>query len=411
MGLKIALFDYMVTPTNPAGGCHFRILQGLSDEHEFTVFAIQFENPAPDRIRWIRIPAPTRPLALVFLVYHILAPIYYLAYRFGRGQGFDLVQTIEGYISFGDVAYSHFGHRSFLRYHWKGSRRRGMRGVLRWLDHALRALVEPLVYRRISSVVVPSKGLQQELVHEFPRLQSCIHVIPNPVDIERMRRPASFDRIGLRASLGVVDDEILLVFVALGHFERKGLPELLTALATLKQSAPKLLIVGGETDLVASYHAYVGRLGLDKLVTLIGMQRDVRPYLWAADAFVFPSFYETFSLVTFEAAAAGLPPLVTQLHGVEEFLRDGENGILLETSARSIAAGIRRLVAMSRGELEKMGRQAQLGSQRYATSYFVDAWRCFYQAEIEKRQRPDSQEISDPEALSRASQRAGHASA
>jgi glycosyltransferase involved in cell wall biosynthesis len=42
--------------------------------------------------------------------------------------------------------------------------------------------------------------------------------------------------------------------------------------------------------------------------------------------FAFPTAYETFSLAGFEAAA-GLPLIVTPVHGIAEFLRDGRNGI------------------------------------------------------------------------------------
>ncbi len=48
-----------------------------------------------------------------------------------------------------------------------------------------------------------------------------------------------------------------------------------------------------------------------------------------ADAFVLPSSYETFSLVTFEAAASALPVLATPVNGVRELIEDGHNGFLI----------------------------------------------------------------------------------
>jgi hypothetical protein len=48
--MRIAVFDYKVVPTNPIGSCHLRMLQGLCREHEFTVFAVEFENSCPERI-------------------------------------------------------------------------------------------------------------------------------------------------------------------------------------------------------------------------------------------------------------------------------------------------------------------------------------------------------------------------
>ena len=57
--------------------------------------------------------------------------------------------------------------------------------------------------------------------------------------------------------------------------------------------------------------------------------RDVRLVYALADAFVLPSSYETFSLVTFEAAASGLPVLATPVSGVRELIKDGRNGFLI----------------------------------------------------------------------------------
>src|SRR5919204_507405 len=140
--------------------------------------------------------------------------------------------------------------------------------------------------------------------------------------------------------------DCVLLFSALGHFERKGLPLLLDALGALRNPALKLVVVGGEADLVAAYRARTVRAGLDRQVKFIGLQRDVRPYLWAADAFVFPSAYEAFSLVAFEAAAAGVVLIATPVNGVREFLRDGDNGILVERSVGGMIDGIRRFQAL-----------------------------------------------------------------
>src|SRR5687767_8524704 len=92
---KIAVFDYRVKPTNPIGGCHRRMMEGLSGDHEFTVFAVEFDNPAPDCIHFQRVPVPKRPLALLYLSYHLVAPICYLLYRLRGGARFDVIQSVE----------------------------------------------------------------------------------------------------------------------------------------------------------------------------------------------------------------------------------------------------------------------------------------------------------------------------
>ena len=93
--LHIAIFDYKITRNNPIGSCHLAMLRALAAEHEFTVFAVEFENPCPEKIQFVRVPSPMRPLALLFVVYHFMAPFCYLLYRLRGGAKFDFVQALR----------------------------------------------------------------------------------------------------------------------------------------------------------------------------------------------------------------------------------------------------------------------------------------------------------------------------
>jgi hypothetical protein len=53
--MRIAVFDYRVLRTNPVGSCHRALLQALCHGHDFTVFAVQFDNPCPERINRVRV--------------------------------------------------------------------------------------------------------------------------------------------------------------------------------------------------------------------------------------------------------------------------------------------------------------------------------------------------------------------
>lgn len=375
---RIAIFDYRVTATNPIGSCHLKLVGGLCDEHQFTVFAAEFDNPCPDRIRWVRVPVPMRPLALLFVSYHVMAPLMLLLHRLGGASRFDLVQVVESNLSFGDVAYVHFCHRAYLQWHWRTSGPAGLRGLLRWIDHRLHALIEPLTYRRARRVVAPSPGLVHELATFYRPTASKTRVVPNPIDADALRRPADFDARSLRDNLGLGTTDLLLVFSALGQFERKGLPLLLEAIRELRDHALKLVVLGGEADLVAAYRASTLRAGIERQVTFVGLQRDVKPYLWAADAFVFPSAYEAFSLVAFEAAAAGLLLIATPVNGVREFMRDQENGILIERTVPGVMNGIEWFRALSREERQRIASRAQTEVQAFGPGRFTNAWRQVY---------------------------------
>ena len=381
--MRIAIFDYKTTQNNPTGSCHLRMLRELCEEHEFTVFSVEFENPNSRRIHWVKVPIPARPLALLFVGFHIVAPICYWAYRLsGRGRAFDLVQTVESNVCFGDIVYSHFCHRAYLSRHWRLTRSSwNLRSWLGWLDHKLHSILEVPVYKRVALIVAPSSGLARELRAEYPFTDSKIRLLANPVEIDRMQKSAGFECSAFRRDHGLAPDDIVLVFSALGHFERKGLPLLLEALRMAPQPGVKVAVVGGNSDLIDVYRARARKLGLGNRVLFTGMQRDVRPWLWTSDALIFPTEYEVFSLALLEAAAAGLPLIVTAVNGAEEFVVDGENGILIERTPRGIADGITRFLRLSPEARKNMGECARRDVRRYSVENFVAGWRALYEAE------------------------------
>jgi glycosyltransferase involved in cell wall biosynthesis len=342
------------------------------------VFSVEFENPCSEHIRWVRVPAVKRPLVLLFLTFHLMASVCYLWHRLRHGVRFDCVQAIESNILFGDIAYSHFCHRAFLKDHWKEAGAPGLRGALRWLDHWLHARLEPWTYRRVAQIVAPSRGLVRELTTAYPSTSAKIRLLANSVDLQSLRRPEKFDRERFREDAGIGREDVVLAFVALGQYERKGLPILLEALATVQDSMLKVVVVGGAAGAASAFRERADRIGLNGNVTFIETQKDVRPYLWSADALALPSHYEVFPLVALEGAAAGLPLLVTRLNGVEEFLKDGENGLLMRGDVPAMSACIARFAGMSPSQRSAMGRQAQKDVEQYDVSRFVAAWAKLY---------------------------------
>jgi glycosyltransferase involved in cell wall biosynthesis len=378
--VRIAIFDYRVSPSNPIGGCHRHLMLELCEEHDFVVFAPEFDNPRPDRIRHIPIKVPLRPLALLFVAFHLAAWRAWRRYRRSGGLPVDLIQSVESNRLGTDVIYSHFFHRAYLRA--SGGFSPGMllafRPFLRWLDHRLHAWLEPAVYRTANYVVVPSAGLARELMHEFPALAGKVTVIPNPIDVEALKPPSDFDRYASRKELGFVEGDCVLVFTALGHFERKGLPLVLNAMRDSGRTDLKLLVVGGEPSLVRNYALRAAELGIGGQVVFVGRQAQVRKFLWLADAFIFPSAYETFSLSTYEAAAAGLPLIVTHLHGVEDFARNSENALIIDRTVTAVRTALDELLSLAFDRRQKMGRSAQDAVSDFTIARFAAAWRSFY---------------------------------
>jgi glycosyltransferase involved in cell wall biosynthesis len=226
-------------------------------------------------------------------------------------------------------------------------------------------------------LIVPSAELSAELQEEYGIEPQRIRVVPNPVEAASFDTPAGFSRAAKRSQLGASPEDTLAVFVALGHFERKGLPELLEAMTSTNPKV-RLAVVGGRKDLVGAYRTRADRLGLSSRVSFVGMQQDVRPYLWAADAFVSASSYETFSLALHQAAAAHLPLVVTPLAGAASFFRDGVHGLGITREPDNIADALTKIADMGPAARERLGANARRAVEGLDVARFASTWRAIY---------------------------------
>ena len=134
-----------------------------------------------------------------------------------------------------------------------------------------------------------------------------------------------------RRRLGIEADEFAFVFI--GRIVKdKGMDELAEAMNRLLRMNKrcKLMLVGWferEQGSITEEHENFFRN--NDSVSYVGYKKDVRPYLAAADALVFPSYREGFPRVVLEAGSMGLPSIVTDINGCNEIIVEGENGVII----------------------------------------------------------------------------------
>jgi glycosyltransferase involved in cell wall biosynthesis len=148
--------------------------------------------------------------------------------------------------------------------------------------------------------------------------------------------------------------------------EGKGLAELIDAHARLDA---ELYLVGAGT-LTADLRERVRRLGTTDRVTFTGgIEHERLPgYYAAADVFCLPSHHESLGIVNIEAMATGVPVVSTRIDAIEEYLDDGENGLLVSPGdTDELAAALGRLI----GDPALRDRLGQAG-RRTAESYSWD---------------------------------------
>lgn len=130
-----------------------------------------------------------------------------------------------------------------------------------------------------------------------------------------------------------IRDKTYFTFCFVGRLVRdKGVNELVKAFDRLSKLKPniRLLLVGGEeTSLDPLSIETIKILTNNNRIINFGFQFDVRPFLTASDAFVFPSYREGFPNVVLEAGALGLPAIVTDINGCNEIIISRENGEMI----------------------------------------------------------------------------------
>lgn len=245
--------------------------------------------------------------------------------------------------------------------------------------HAWVGLRDRLMLRgqRARHYVAVSRRVVDELVdhHGVPR--DRITVIPNGTDLDRYTPDGPVAK--LRDMFAIPADSRILMFA--GHeFDRKGLAHLIEALSHPGCLSAHVVVVGAGD--AAAYARLAEGKGTANRVHFTGPRNDLPALYRAADAFVFPSAYETFSLVCMEAMACGLPLFATRVGGIEDYLVDGQNGFAIERNGAAIAATLAPILG-DPVRLAQLGRGARATSIDYSWpevarryhNLLLDVWR------------------------------------
>jgi glycosyltransferase involved in cell wall biosynthesis len=155
-------------------------------------------------------------------------------------------------------------------------------------------------------------------------------------------------------------------FLYVGRFDpEKNLTRLVDAFAQYVKRTEdpwSLVLVGageGRRDLLE----HIDKLELAHLVTVhpFAQANQLIGYYGLAGCFVLPSCSEPWGLVVNEAAAVGLPLLVSNYCGcVPELLQEGANGYLFDpTDERQIAVGLERMAALPLSIRAEMGERSR----------------------------------------------------
>src|SRR5438105_1910614 len=108
MSLKITLVAHEI---GPSGGMELQLrtlVAGLLNRgHSVTVIARKCSVPQHDRLRWVRVPGPSRPFLLAYLWFFLFGSIYTWRHRRGLLHTTGAIVTNRA-----DIAAVHYCHHA-----------------------------------------------------------------------------------------------------------------------------------------------------------------------------------------------------------------------------------------------------------------------------------------------------------
>lgn len=216
-----------------------------------------------------------------------------------------------------------------------------------------RLVVGRTFYREFAAIVCQSTLMKQDLEVAFRLDPRKLHVISNPVDLNRIARLADSP-----PDLGYLPVQAKHV-VAAGRLDQaKDFGLLLDAIAACQDPRIHLSILGSGGQLLV-LEQKARELGIAARVHFLGYVENPFPYFRSALCLVISSRYEGMPNVALEALACGTPVVAfARVNGLDDLV-DKCRGITLvaERSASSLAA------ALDHAVLEEADRKADVTSQ------------------------------------------------
>lgn len=173
-------------------------------------------------------------------------------------------------------------------------------------------------------------------------------------------------RQSLRKHLDISDNDYLFVFI--GRIVKdKGMKELVGSLKALsddktlvdKIKCPKVLLVGTFEDGDPLDPEDENFLKTSENVRFVGWQTDVRPFIFAADALIFPSYREGFPNAPMQAGAMEIPSIVTDINGCNEIIKDGLNGKIIQPRNTAALTNAMKWLLTHEEEGRRMAKNAR----------------------------------------------------
>jgi len=238
--------------------------------------------------------------------------------------------------------------------------------------------IKLFLLRQFSAILAISEALAQEYLQSGFN-ESKVFVLPNCLDADLFHPTSeSSEKQQLRKKFGLSENLFICLFVG-SIIERKGVDLLLKSFIYLSNEYSDLFLwlIGPSTrsdnpSLDQNYVNYLQQSLLQEhlsdRVLISGLIQDRQLMAEAyrtADIFIFPSRIEGLPNVVLEAMASGLPVIVSDLPGLRNIARFGENALVVPIGDQEGLVNAVKLLIRD----PELGKKIQISARRYILNH------------------------------------------
>jgi len=368
--MDIAFFVPRCTTDNSHGLYVIALALRLAKKHRVEIYSGAFAPAVQQNVACHLLPVADRPAPMRLATLWTTAKVVT-----SMRKRFSIVHVQGADAAVGNVVTAHYCNAAYA------AEPSGAHSWTRRLNVALGSRLEHYCFSKPSTkrIIAVSKGLQDQIVEHYRVDPTRVSVIHHGIDTVRFAPSSKVARRSAREGFGLRESDFVSLFVG-GDYRRKGLPALLKAIGTLDGNA-KLLAVGIEPD--QPLRRLLQQDDLEHRVIFVGRTDDMLSCYAAADCFVLPTRYDTFSLATLEAMACGLPVIVSRAAGVSEILTDGIDSVILDRpeDCDALATQLARLAA-DESLRAGLGERARRMAERHSWDHVVAQTEAVYREAI-----------------------------
>lgn len=231
-------------------------------------------------------------------------------------------------------------------------------------DRYLNILI-PILYSStyVDKIITIADHIKEILKEYYGINNNKIKTIYNGIDLNDINRLKE-EEIKEERYRTILNDKSFIKFITMGRLiPIKGHRYLINAFAEFKKENPKSkLFILGEGPLKKSLTQLAKNKQVLDDIFFLGLQSNPYKFLCKSDIFILPSLIEGLPMSIIEAMACKLPVIATRCKsGIEEILKDGKYGILVDSKNSSALA--REMINLTKNpSLRK--KYSELSSQR-----------------------------------------------